>query len=212
MLWIICSSILCLAVCLPLFLHYKMAMQLPLACAFKALGTACAVMLVLVAAIKLDQRCWICFAGMVLHLIGDIFLEISFFIGAGLFMAGHIAYIAFFMNLYSFSPPHIFCFIFLLAFGGFLLYQWRKQAGRKISFFAVYGAVLCAMSASALAGGLASYTTPGILIAAGGMLFFLSDIFLARRMLFPSPRIIHWVIMILYYGAQLLFGAACMLM
>ena len=74
------------------------------------------------------------------------------------------------------------------------------------------GAVLCAMSASALAGGLASYTTHGILIAAGGMLFFLSDIFLARRMLFPSPRIIHWVIMILYYGAQLLFGAACMLM
>ena len=212
MLWSLCASVLCLGVCMPLFMYYKKSLNPVLSCSFKALGTACALMLVLVSAIRLDQRCWILVAGMSFHLAADILLEFSFPIGIALFMAGHLGYIAFLTQLYPISVAHLVCFILLLLFLFMLLRQWKKQGEKKASLFTVYGIILCAMGACAIAGGVSSYSLPGYLMAAAGGFFLFSDTFWARRLLFRTPRYVDWLIISTYYIAQLLFGTACILL
>ena len=88
--WIAGVCAICLFLCLPLFLHYKQNLRYKLAAAFKVCGTLCAAVFALIAAIRLDPRCWICFAALMLHATADYFLEFSLYIGAGLFLAGHI--------------------------------------------------------------------------------------------------------------------------
>ena len=210
--WILCSSILCLMICMPLYMNYKKAMQPALACSFKALGTVCALVLVLVAALKLDSRCWVAVAGMSLHLLADILMEFNFSAGAGFFMAGHFLYIVFFARLFPFTPLHLICFILLFLFSLFLLLQWKRRAGKQLPLFILYSVVICAMTASALAGGFSAYTTSGILMALGGSLFLISDILLIRSLLFRSPRALYWAVMTTYYLSQLLLGAACILL
>ena len=166
----------------------------------------------LVAAIKLDPRCWIFLVGMLFHTAADIVLEFHFQIGAGLFLAGHIAYIVFFTRLWPVGFPHLICFAILMAFIAILLYQWRKPVGKQMPLFILYAVVLSAMCACAVAGGFSAHTTSGILMALGGALFLVSDVILFRKILFPSPRSMEWFVMITYYAAQLLFGAACMLL
>ena len=212
MLWIIGASALCLGCCLPLFVIYKRSLQLPLACAFKALGTLCALILALVAAIRLDPGCYIVVIALALHLLGDIALEYHFLLGMGFFMAGHIAYISFFLRLWPVSVLHVVLLLAFLAITAYILYQWRKPAGKQMPLFSVYAAVLCVMCACALGGGFSSYTLPGILIGIGTAMFYVSDALILRRTLFPAPKSLEWPIMILYYGAQLLFGASCLLL
>ena len=90
MIWMYCVSAVCLLVCLPLYMHYKSQLRYHLATTFKVLGTLCAASFALIASIRLDPRCWICFAGMMLHSAADWFLEYNVMVGAGLFLAGHI--------------------------------------------------------------------------------------------------------------------------
>lgn len=212
MLWIIGAAALCLFVCLPLYAYYKKSSNMILGLSFKVLGTLCAAVLVLVAALKLDSRCWVLLAGMLLHTAADVALEINFPVGTGLFMAGHLAYIAFFTQLWPVSFLHLICFVILAVFLILLIYQWRKSAGKQLPLFIFYGVVLCAMVACAIAGGISSHTTSGILAALGGASFLISDTLLLRGILFPSPRRMHYYILFTYYGAQLLFGAACLLL
>ena len=78
-----------------------------------------------------------------------------------------------------------------------------------IPFFAVYGASLVAMCSCAI-GCFMLNNLMGILFAAGGTLFFISDFMLLRRTLFPSSRSLSWCIMATYYAALLLYGIACL--
>ena len=89
MLWIAGVCALCMLVCLPLFMHYKHhALRYKLAAAFKTCGTLCAAVLALTAALRLDPRCWICFAALMLHAVADYILEFNLWGGAGFFLAG----------------------------------------------------------------------------------------------------------------------------
>ena len=188
MLWSAGAAVLCLFICLPFFFRYKQALRYRLAACYKSMGTLCAAALALTAAIRLDPRCWICFSGVLLHAAADWFLEFNLYLGGGFFIAGHICYIAFFTNLFPPSALHLICVVCLL-----------------------YGAVLSVMSGCAIAG-LSGHTLQGQLIAAGGVLFFISDAIICARMLFRADRTVDWAIMITYYCAQLLFGFSCLLM
>jgi len=209
LIWIYAVAALCLLVCLPFYMHYKRTTHDKLANAFKVLGTLCAVSFTLIAAIRLDPRCWILFAGMMLHAAADWFLEYNMYWGGGLFLAGHIFYIAYFLNLFPFSTIHVIALVCLLGIGIFLFWRWRKPIGVNFPFFALYAAVMGISTACAI-GGLSALTTQGIMIAAGGAMFFLSDTLILGRLLFSCDRSVDWAIMILYYGAQLLFGASCL--
>ena len=209
MLWAGCVSALSLLVCLPLFMHYKAALRYRLAASYKALGTLCAACLVLIAAVRLDPRCWVCFAGIMLHVFADWFLEFNLFLGTGFFLTGHICYIAFFTTLFPVSTVHLVCAVFLLVLTGVLFYRWRDQIGKRMILFSVYAAILAIMASCAI-GGLTGHTLQGQLIALGGALFFISDSMVCARLLFSAGRSVDWIIMILYYCAQLLFGIACL--
>ena len=209
MLWMAGLSALALLICLPLFLHYKRALRLPLAVCFKGLGTLCAFVLALIAAVKLDPRCYVCSLALLIHVAADIVLEFSFLVGGWLFLAGHLCYIAFFLSLVPVSAMHLICVLLLLGFSALFFWRWRKNIGKQLPVFALYAAVLSVMCACAL-GCFASNTLSGILIACGGALFFFSDSMLLRRLLFPSSRAMDWIIMFTYYAAQLLFGIACL--
>ena len=210
MLWTAGVAALCLLVCLPLYMHYKQALRLPLAMGFKTMGTLCAMIMALIAAIKLDPRCYICAAALLFHAGADCVLELNLPVGAALFMVGHICYIAFFTQVFPLTAVSLLCTLGLLIFMALCLWRWRKQAGRQLPLFVVYGVVLCAMSGCAL-GALTGHTLQGVLVAIGGGLFYFSDAILLRGILFPQPRTYSWMILITYYLAQLLFGFSCLL-
>ena len=150
MLWMYAVCALSMFVCLPFFLHYKSALRLKLAAAFKSLGTLCAAALALIAALRLDPQFWICFAALCLHAAADWILEFSMLLGAGFFIAGHICYIGFFTHLCPVSGIHLIAALFLLGITAFLFWRWRKQIGNNIPMFSVYAAVLCLACACAL--------------------------------------------------------------
>ena len=209
MILIIGAPALCLLVCLPLFMYYKRSLRLPLASLYKSTGTLCALIPALVAAIKLDPRCYICVAALALYAVADYALEFHAFLGAGFFIAGHVCYIAFFLQLFPISVIHLVCLLVLLGMLSFVLYRNRKEIGKQLAPFSVYGAVLCAMVSCAV-GCMSSFALQGILIAVGGALFFISDYILLHRTLYPAGIAVSWIIMITYYSAQLLIGLSCL--
>ena len=209
MLWSAGAAALCLLVCLPLFFRYKHSLRNGLAACFKCLGTLCAAALVLIAAIKLDPRCWILFAGIMLHVAADWCLEFNFYVGAGIFAAGHVCYIAFFTNICPPAALHLICVVGLLAIIAFAFWRWRANIGKRMPLFAIYGVVLSVMCGCAIAC-LQTHTLQGQLIAAGGVLFYISDAMICGRTLFRADRTVDWAIMITYYCAQLLFGFSCL--
>ena len=76
--------VLCLCVCLPLFMLNKYK-DLKLAVCFKVLGTLCAFCLALVAAIRLDRLAWLCSAALLVFAAADFCLEYNVTLGATLF-------------------------------------------------------------------------------------------------------------------------------
>ena len=199
MLWMYAVSALCLLICLPFFMHYKQALRYKLAAAYKSLGTLCAASFSLIAAIRLDPHCWICFAALLLHAVADYLLEFSLYLGAGIFLAGHICYICFFTRLFPVSSLHLIAALVLIGIIFFLLWRWRKPIGKRMPLFAVYGGILAITCACAIAG-LSSHTLQGQMIAAAGALFFISDAILLAKLLFSASRSVDWAIMITYYG------------
>ena len=209
MIWIAGVCFVCLGICLPLFMYYKKSLRLPLATAYKCLGTLCAFLLALIAAIRLDPRCYVCALAILIYTVADGFLEFSFMAGVGFFLAGHICAVAFFLNLCPVSAVQPVCFLLLGGTMALVFVKWRKPIGKQIPFFAVYGASLVAMCSCAI-GCFMLNNLMGILFAAGGTLFFISDFMLLRRTLFPSSRTLSWCIMATYYAALLLYGIACL--
>lgn len=209
MIWIAAVGFVCFAICMPLFMFYKIRGRLVLASSFKVLGTLCAFVMSLIAAIRLDPRCYICAAALFLHAGADYVIEFNLMLGAGLFLCGHICYIAFFLGLFPATVSHLFIFLLLLCFMVVVFFRWRKPMGKSLPLFAVYGAVLSLMCTCALNCFFMNILS-GILIALGGAFFYFSDTMLLKRLLFPSDRLLSWVVMITYYLAQFLIGLSCL--
>lgn len=209
MFWIAGVYIVCLGICLPLFLHYKKSLRLPLAVSYKCLGTLCAFLLALIAAIRLDPRCYICAVALLLYAAADGVLEFNFMAGAGLFLAGHICSVAFFINLASVTAVQPICFLLLGGTLALIYWRWRNPIGKQMPAFIVYGASLIGMCSCAI-GCFMMNSLSGILIACGGALFCVSDFLLLRRTLFPSSTSVSWAVMITYYSSLLLYGTACL--
>lgn len=209
--WILpACAVLCLGVCLPLFLHYK-PLRPSLAASFKFLGTLCALIPALVASLRLDPLYWIFVAALALHAAADYLIEFSLEAGAGLFLLGHICYIIGFLKLYPLTPAHGILLLGFLSFLGYLFYRHRRLIGNHLLPFSVYGAALCIMAAGGIAGGASIYGWKGILTAIGAALFFFSDCLIFRRLLFPERARHDILIMVTYYLAQLLLSASCLL-
>ena len=203
------ASLVCLLVCLPMFMYCKQSSRIHLAAMYKCAGTLCALVPALIAAIRLDPRCWICVSALALCLAGDYLLEFSFLRGAGLFLSGHVCYIAFLANRFPLSVVHLICLCVLIGAAAYVLYRNRNVIGKRMPVMIVYGMVLCAMTAFSV-GSLSAGGVQSVMIACGGALFFISDFILLFRLLYTAGRGVSWIIMITYYCAQLLIGLSCL--
>ena len=210
MLWTAGLVLIAFGVCLPFFLHYKKTIHLYLACAYKCLGTMCGVLPALIAAVRLEPRCWICTVALIIYCIADYALEFNFMFGAGIFLCGHICAVSYFLGLVSVSVVHLVAVLLLGASYAFICWKWKKSIGKQMVWVGIYGLSLVLMCSCAL-GCFGMFNTMGILIAFGGTLFFISDILVLRRTLFPSAGSVDWAVMLTYYGAVLLFGISCLL-
>ena len=154
---------------------------------------------------------WI-FAGLLLCLAGDVVLGIHFVTGGGLFLLGHVCYVAGLLGRQT--PGGIHLAVFLLVFAlliGFLL-CFRKKLADPLMFLAVclYAAALSALLAAALplpfrGGGQQAY-----LAAFGAILFVLSDLTLCDNMLNARPLPNQYVSLGIYYTAQFLLGISAL--
>ena len=208
--WILigCAAV-SLGACLPLFLHYK-PIKLSLAAAFKSLGTLCALIPALIAALRLDPLCWFFVAAIALHLAADYLLEFVFEIGAGIFMLGHICYTIAFLKSYPLTAAHPILFVCLMGFLLYMFYRHRSLIGKNMRPFIVYAAALCVMVSCGIAGGASVYGWSSAMIALGAALFFFSDCMVFRRMIFPNRNRHDTLIIATYYLAQLLLGGSCL--
>ena len=209
MTWIIGLFAVTFGICLPLFMHYKKSLHPVMASCYKSLGTLCAFLPALIAAIRLDPHCTVCAAALFLYAAADYLLEFNFMLGAGFFAAGHICAAAFFLSLAPVSMLHLLAFLLLAGTAGLVFYRWRKPIGKQMPVFIVYALSLIFMCACAL-GCFPVRETAGILIACGGALFCVSDFLLLRRLLYPSGRSLSWAVMITYYAAVMLYGISCL--
>ncbi len=199
-----------LLICLPLWLHYK-PLRPSLGVCFKALGTLCALIPALIAALKLEPACWVMVLALGLHVLADIVLEYQFVPGAGLFLLGHLCYASAFLTRFPLSAALPVCLVIFLGLLAWALYKNRKQAGKSLIPFAVYGAVLAFMASAGIAGGCASGTLRGVVTALGAALFVFSDGLIFRNLVRPELPRMDVLIMVTYYAAQLLLGASCLL-
>jgi len=208
--WILLAcAALCLGVCLPLFFRYKPRKPY-LAAAFKSLGTLCALVPALVAALRLDPQYWFFVLALLLHAAADYLLEFWFFFGVGAFLLGHLCYVVCLLKLFPLSAAHL---VLLICFGAYLVwlfYRHRKAIGKQMLPFAVYALVLCLMASCGIAGGATSYSVKGVMIMLGAALFFFSDHTLFLSMLNTRRKHMDLLIMVTYYLAQLLLGGSCL--
>ncbi len=204
-------AVLCLLVCMPLYLHYK-PIQLSLSLCFKALGTVCALIPALVGALKLSPICWICVAALSFHTIADILLELHFMWGMGCFLLGHLCYIGWFLTRFPFTAAHLICALILLGILVYVLWKYHARIGKNGLPFTLYGITLCAMCACGLAGGCAAFSLSGILTALGAAMFCFSDSLIFYDLTHPDGRRMNRLILLTYYLAQLLLGSSCLLM
>lgn len=137
--------------------------------------------------------------------------ELFFLLGAGLFAAGHIAYIVAFDTAGAVRPLLILAGVALgcAVLAGPLLLKKVKYGRLKGPVFG-YGAVLGVMLVCAI-GYLAGGGTCGTLVLAAAVLFAISDMLLLFMTVAQSNAAINYVNLATYYAAQILFAWSVLL-
>lgn len=178
--------------------------------AFKAAATLVADVLAVIAAYQEETVAAGCIAGGIfLYACADVLLEIKFIWGIFCFGIGHLWVIA------GIGMEDISGITVVVVFGmlyGLALYIFRSYLAKlkqlKIPGL-VYAALLCLMSASAFGAAVACGTGWSWARAAGSLCFVISDGIIAWNFVRRSrTRLSGTVLMILYYTAVYLIGAA----
>ncbi len=149
--------------------------------------------------------------GLVLGAIGDVLLipednGVIFKAGIASFGLSHVAYIAVFLTLGA-SPLGIATLLVGVPLGWRIWVWLRDTAGKLRRAVAGYIIIIVLMVASACGALIIEPTNPGrqVLLAAA-VIFFLSDLCVARQRFSVKDVRNRYVGLPLYFGAQLLFG------
>lgn len=205
------GGILMLLIFSPLYLYTKQKVNKAVALTFKGLSTFIAVLLSFLGALCLNYAyAWFITAGLLLCLIGDIVLAVSFEGGVIAFMLGHLCYIISFVIQAPVSFYSIIIFIPMMALLYFL-YSKRLQGfdKRKTPLYS-YAVVISAMLSIALP--LPIFVGKyGVLTAAGALLFVASDMLLTWNILVKSTRLSDCICLTLYYAGQFLISLSVFL-
>lgn len=146
---------------------------------------------------------------LVLSLVGDVLLiprdKRAFLVGLLAFLLGHVAFCVAFLLRGVAAPPAAIAALPLAAGGALVLrWLWPHLSARMAAPVTAYVVVISAMVA--LAVGSAAHTFDPRLLG-GAVLFFLSDLAVARNR-FVSPGFENRLVGLpLYYAGQLLLAA-----
>ena len=146
--------------------------------------------------------------GLVLCLGGDVFLAIpserAFMAGLISFFLGHVAYVGAFIRLGRFAPV-LAVWALALAVAGFFIFRWLSpNLGDMKKPVAAYVLVISCMVLTAFGVGIAPGFSPAgrAMVVLGALLFYASDIFVAKDR-FIKPDFENRVIGLpLYYAGQ----------
>lgn len=147
----------------------------------------------------LDKK-WI-LAALFLFLLADGLLEVQFFLGMGVFGAGHLILIGWFLTRGAYTPVS---FLWWLLFMGISLYLFRRElaGGREnpwLYAMILYPAVLMGMTAAAVM--LPAKLGPDYLrAAAGAILFAVSDLMVGKGFFHKLSRPMSVLALSLYYA------------
>jgi len=153
-------------------------------------------------------------AGLVCCAMGDVLLiarrKITFLAGMGAFALGHLAYIAAFISTDLVWSAHaaLSGAVMMLSAAAVLHWFWPRLSEFRLPV-AAYTLIIAVMATASLAlGELPAGAGPEWRLAAGAIMFAVSDVAVARDQ-FVEHRLVNklWGLP-LYYGAQLLFASS----
>ncbi len=206
--WMILAAIVALGLCLPMFMHTKEAHRTLQSLWWKGLGTTCSLILAFVGAMLWGGNRWLAVAALALCVIADVMLGLKFYVGMGLFLGGHLCYIAWFLCRQKIGWVQVIAFLALAILGTLLIVHLRPILKGRLLPYSVYAGVLMVMCACGI--GCITGGTAGILTAFGAVLFVISDVMVCRETLQSVSRAFDWSAMGIYYAAQLCLGAAAL--
>ena len=155
---------------------------------------------------------WI-LAGLLLCLAGDIFLifffsRIPFLAGLASFLAGHILYAIAFFSLAGPGTANWIAIVFIVVISGGVFAWLRPHLGKMLVPVIAYIAIITVMVIGAVSlAGSETVRFPGRALAlAGAILFYLSDIFVARQRFATRNYFNRAVGLPLYVAAQFLIA------
>jgi len=150
-------------------------------------------------------------AGLILSLGGDMALMFpsarAFLTGLALFLLAHVAYAVVFTWFNGFQAGDLVSGVVLLALAIAIYLYLRPSLGKMNGPVIGYIAIVCLMVNRAISAffGTAFTPTQAWLLAAGAVLFLISDLMLAVNR-FRRPFRYHRLSLAFYYGGQLLIA------
>lgn len=214
----ILSCVICF-ICLVFDHYFKLNGQVGLSLFFKMAASACFIILAISSVIKCKEKSddfkktrKFILIGLILGFCADLFLELNFYVGFVIFVAGHICYY-FAFSVYSkmSAKKWIGAFVFIFAFIGIdLICPWFDFKG-LFGFVIFYGAVWAFVMVKSVESfkwkSVQAKTMP-----LGIILFGISDILL-QFPIFPvadfsktAESILFFISNFFYYSAQLLIA------
>jgi uncharacterized membrane protein YhhN len=152
------------------------------------------------------------FSGLVLSWFGDVLLipkgaGAAFKAGALSFLAGHVAYATAFVTLGLDTTSLLVAVIVVAVFGLTLLPRIRAGVPQSLSAVVLSYMVVISLMLILAAGAAAATSTPVIFV--GALLFYLSDLAVARERFFSNEFINKLVGLPTYYLAQVVLALSC---
>jgi uncharacterized membrane protein YhhN len=156
---------------------------------------------------------YLVFAGLVLCLIGDVcliffFNKKVFTAGLGAFLAGHVMYTIAFFTCGTTGAVMWVTAVSCLALSTGVFLWLKPNLGTMLGPVIAYILIISAMAigASALKSNPALDMTGKILVYAGALLFYVSDIFVARHRFVKKEFINRVIGLPMYYTAQFMIA------
>ena len=208
---IVLSVILIIYWIVPTYIRLKEQGKKSTSIVIKAFGTMIAVTFGTAGALlHPGPQAYLILLGLILGLLGDVFLELFVPLGGLAFFLGNVIYV---YCMIAKEPLKSINYLLFLIFILFLLANFGKDfktLGRSRIFFLPY-TLLVALMASVAIPYILLQGLEGLLFGFGAFLFAVSDYLLGYRILYPASPQFHSVSLGIYYLAQLCIGVSIFL-
>ena len=141
-------------------------------------------------------------------MLGDVLLGINFYLGTAIFGIGHIFYFVSYCTLVGFNRRDFLCgiCIFVLALGIILFVPFLEFGGALMQgVCCVYALIISLMVGKAISNFLGNRNVFTVIVAAGSILFFISDLMLVLDRFGTIPNAGYFCLGT-YYPAQFLLA------